>query len=546
MLQAQSDYAKTRDAFEWVVPTHYNMGVDACDKWADGSGRLALIYQTAQGAVERYSFDQLKDWSDRFAQALRAQGIQRGDRVGIFLPQAPETAIAHLALYKLGAIAVPLFTLFGTEALQFRLGNSGARALITHNEGMAKLADIRASLPALTSIFNIEATTHSGGQLAFWEAIDAQDGQFTPVDTLAEDPAVIIYTSGTTGKPKGALHAQRVLLGHLPGVEMSHNFFPRDAELMWTPADWAWIGGLLDVLLPSWHHGIPVLACRFQKFDAAQALSLMSRHGVTHTFLPPTALKMLRTVVNPAQYGPLKLVSVASGGESLGLELIEWGRKTLGLTINEFYGQTECNMIVSSCSALFDPLIGAMGKAVPGHDIQIISDHATIQNDGAEGQIAIRRPDPVMFLGYWNNPKATDEKFIGDFLLTGDRGTRDAQGFIRFVGRNDDVITSAGYRVGPGPIEDGLLGHPAVRMAAVIGVPDARRTEIIKAVIVLNDGFEGSPALIAEIQEHVRRKVAAHEYPRLIEFVDTLPMTTTGKVMRKVLREQHISRTQPN
>lgn len=542
MLQAQADYARTREAFKWPTPKHYNIGVDVCDKWANGSARLALIYQTAQGAVEHYSFDQLKDWSDRFAQALRAQGVERGDRVGIFLPQSPETAIAHLALYKLGAIAVPLFTLFGTEALQFRLENSGARALITHNEGMAKLAEIRMDLPVLASVFNIEAPTRGGDQLSFWEAVDAQDGQFTAVDTLAEDPALIIYTSGTTGKPKGALHAQRVLLGHLPGVEMSHNFFPRDAELMWTPADWAWIGGLLDVLLPAWHHGVPVLACRFPKFDAAAALSLMSRHGVTHTFLPPTALKIMRTVAHPEQYGPLKLVSVASGGESLGLELIDWGRRTLGLTINEFYGQTECNMIISSCAALFEPLIGSMGKPVPGHELRIIDDAGAIQPDGVEGHIAVRRPDPVMFLGYWNDPKATEEKFIGDFLVTGDQGVRDAQGFIRFVGRSDDVITSAGYRVGPGPIEDSLLGHPAVRMVAVIGVPDAQRTEIIKAVIVLNDGFEGSPTLIAQIQDHVRRKVAAHEYPRLIEFVESLPMTTTGKVMRKVLREQHISR----
>ncbi|MDN5844408.1 MAG: acyl-CoA synthetase, partial [Alcaligenaceae bacterium] len=538
MLQIQPDYATTCQAFEWTIPTYYNIGVDACDKWADGSGRTALIYQTTQGQDEHYSFDQFKDWSDRFAQALRAQGINKGDRVGILLPQSPETAIAHLAIYKLGAVAVPLFTLFGTEALQFRLGNSGAKALITHDEGMSKLAEIRGALPALQTVFNIEAQADDTTQRSFWVALKAQDGRFAPVDTLAEDPAVIIYTSGTTGKPKGALHAHRVLLGHLPGVEISHNFFPRDAKLMWTPADWAWIGGLLDVLLPSWHHGVPVLARRFPKFDAGEALALMSRLGVTHTFLPPTALKMLRTAHNPEQYGPLKLVSVASGGESLGVELIDWGRKVLGLTVNEFYGQTECNMIVSSCSALFEPQIGSMGRAVPGHDLQIIDDSGTVLPDGAEGHIAVRRPDPVMFLGYWNNEQATEEKFIGDFLVTGDRGQRDSEGFLRFVGRGDDVITSAGYRIGPGPIEDGLLGHPAVRMAAVIGVPDAQRTEIIKAVIVLNEGFEGSPELIREIQDHVRHKVAAHEYPRVIEFVESLPMTTTGKVMRKVLREQ--------
>lgn len=538
MLVAQNDYPATYKAFQWAVPEHYNIGVDACDKWADGSGRLALIYEKPTGEQSRYTFDDMKRLSDQFARALLARGIRKGDRVGIFLPQAVETAIAHLAIYKIGAIAVPLFTLFGTEALQFRLGNSGAAALITHAEGRRKLAEVRSSLPDLVIVFDIDADHEEAGWLPFWPELNAQSSESFTVDTLAEDPAVIIYTSGTTGKPKGALHAHRVLLGHLPGVEMSHNFFPQHATLMWTPADWAWIGGLLDVLLPSWHHGVPVLARRFAKFDAETAYDLMSRHGVTHTFLPPTALKMLRTVVNPGARWPLKLVSVASGGESLGLELIEWGRRDLGLTINEFYGQTECNMIVSSCSALFDPLIGTMGKAVPGHDLAIVDDHGHPVANGIEGDIGVRAPDPVMFLNYWKNTDATREKFAGPYLITGDRGIRDANGFIQFVGRNDDVITSAGYRIGPGPIEDCLLGHPAVKMAAVVGVPDTQRTEVVKAFIILNEGYSPSDDLVAEIQEHVRRKAAAHEYPRQVSFVQSLPMTATGKIIRKQLRAQ--------
>ncbi|MER1966027.1 acyl-CoA synthetase [Castellaniella sp. GW247-6E4] len=543
MLHPGADYEQTAQSFSWTIPERYNIGVDACDKWADGSGRLALIVDTLDGTAQRYTFDQLKDWSDRFAQALRSRGVDRGDRVGILLPQSLETAIAHLAIYKLGAIAVPLFTLFGTEALQYRLSNSGARALVTHREGLDKIAAIRGELPELASIFTIEGDEASGpGLHAFWQAIEGQDGVFTPVDTLAEDPALIIYTSGTTGKPKGALHAHRVLLGHLPGVEISHNFFPDRAALMWTPADWAWIGGLLDVLMPSLHHGIPVLSCRLPKFDADTALALMARHGVTHVFLPPTALKLLRAAGDPARHGPYALVSIASGGETLGKELVEWGRDKLGLTINEFYGQTECNMIVSSCAALFEPRIGAIGKPVPGHEVQIVDDAGETLPDSVEGHIAVRRPDPVMFLEYWWNPRATADSFAGHFLLTGDRGMRDADGYIWFMGRGDDVITTAGYRVGPGPIEDCLLGHPAVRMAAVIGVPDTERTEIIKACIVLNDGYGGSPELVAELQEHVRHKAAAHEYPRLVEFMDSLPMTTTGKVIRKELRRMHEER----
>jgi acetyl-CoA synthetase len=538
MLVAHDDYPATYKAFRWAVPERYNIGVDACDKWADGSGRLALVYEKPSGEQSRYSFDDMKRLSDRFARALLAHGVEKGDRVGIFLPQAVETAIAHLAIYKIGAIAVPLFTLFGTEALQFRLGNSGATALVTHAEGRRKLAEVRPSLPDLVTTFDIDADREEAGWLPFWPELEAQSDEPYAANTLAEDPAVIIYTSGTTGKPKGALHAHRVLLGHLPGVEMSHNFFPRDAALMWTPADWAWIGGLLDVLLPSWHHGVPVLARRFAKFDAETAYDLMSRHGVTHTFLPPTALKMLRTVPDPGARWPLKLVSVASGGESLGLELIEWGRKDLGLTINEFYGQTECNMIVSSCSALFEPLIGTMGKAVPGHDLAIVDERGEPVADGVEGDIGVRSPDPVMFLHYWKNPEATREKFAGPYLITGDRGIRNADGFIQFVGRNDDVITSAGYRIGPGPIEDCLLGHPAVKMAAVVGVPDTQRTEVVKAFIILNDGYSPSDELVAEIQEHVRRKAAAHEYPRQVSFVQSLPMTATGKIIRKQLRNQ--------
>ena len=539
MLTPTSSYDALVEGFEWRIPEHYNIGVDACDKWADGTGRLALVYETRDGAVARYTFDELKALSNQLAHSFERHGVARGERVGIFLPQSPETALAHLATYKLGAVAVPLFALFGVEALQYRLSNSGAVALVTDAAGLKKIEQIRADLPELKTIYCIEGDAQAleaAGVLPFWSSLEQEERVLEPADTRADDPAVIIYTSGTTGKPKGALHAHRVLLGHLPGVEMPQGFFPENARLMWTPADWAWIGGLLDVLLPSWHHGVPVLARRFEKFDAEAAFDLIARHGVTHAFLPPTALKMLRTVERPRERYALSLVAVASGGESLGEELIEWGRAALGVTLNEFYGQTECNVVVSSCSALFEPRIGSIGKAVPGHRVQIVDDAGRVLPTGAEGNIGILAPDPVMFLGYWRNPEATREKFAGDYLVTGDVGVMDADGFIRFVGRNDDVITSAGYRIGPGPIEDCLLGHPAVRMAAVVGVPDATRTEIVKAFIVLNEGFAPGDALVREIQEHVRTRLAAHEYPRAIAFVDSLPMTATGKIVRRELR----------
>ncbi|WP_144110650.1 acyl-CoA synthetase [Paraburkholderia sp. BCC1886] len=538
-LEGQT-YESLSRQFAWQIPARYNMGVDVCDKWADGSGRLALIYEDHEGCVTRYTFDDLKQLSARFANALLASGAQRGDRIGIFLSQSIETAIAHLAAYKAGMVAVPLFALFGVDAIEHRLGDSGAVALITDTAGVHKVDEIRAALPALRSVFSVDLASDEPDERApvrsFWQALNGAAAAFDPVDTGADDPAVIIYTSGTTGKPKGALHGHRVLLGHLPGVEMSQQGFPVDATLMWTPADWAWIGGLFDVLLPSWHHGVAVLARRFAKFDGEAAFDLMARHAVSHTFLPPTALKMMRGVAGPERW-PLALRSVASGGESLGAELIEWGRRALGVTINEFYGQTECNVVVSSCAALFEPCIGAIGRAVPGHRVAIIDDAGQELPAGAIGDIAVEAPDPVMFLGYWGNEAATREKYRGRYLVTGDLGVCDAEGFIRFVGRGDDVITSAGYRIGPASIEDSLLRHPAVSMAAVVGAPDAARTEIVVAFVVLKAGFVGDEELVREIQMHVKTRLAAHEYPREIRFVESLPMTATGKVIRKVLRE---------
>jgi acetyl-CoA synthetase len=524
------------------VPARFNIGVDACDRWADGSGRPALIYESESGEVERFSFDQMKQLSNRLANAWRRAGIAIGDRVAILLPQAPETGAAHLAAYKSGAIAVPLFTLFGPEALQFRLADSGARLLVTDSNGLSKVRPLLEDLPALERIYCIDDDLGApGGRVAILPlhpSIGNESDRFEPVDTAAEDPAVIIYTSGTTGKPKGVLHAHRVLLGHLPGVEMSHGTFPRDGDLIWTPADWAWIGGLLDVLLPAWHHGVPVLARRFAKFDAESAFDLMSRHQVTCTFLPPTALRMLRLVPSPRARWPLALRSAASGGEPLGRELLDWGHAELGLTLHEFYGQTECNMIVSACAPLFDTPPGNIGRPALGHQVEIVGEDGKPSPRGTLGNIAVKAPDPVMFLRYWNNPAATAEKFIGDYLLTGDSGIMDEAGFVRFVGRTDDVITSAGYRIGPGPIEDCLLGHPAVREAAVVGVPDAQRTEIVKAFIVLRDGERPGDDLVRSIQEHVRTRLSAYEYPRAVEFIDALPVTATGKVMRKELAKR--------
>jgi acetyl-CoA synthetase len=535
MLPAADTYAALAGDFRWQVPQRFNIGVDVCDRWAAREPeRVALTFVGANNQARDYSYGELRDWSNRLANLLRALGATRGDRVAVLLPQAPETAVAHIAAYKLGAIAVPLFTLFGPEALQYRLGNSGAKVVITNREGAIKLAEIRGALPDLEQLLCIDGEAPGCHDLA--TVLADQRIAFEPVDTAADDPAVIIYTSGTTGPPKGALHAHRVLLGHLPGVEMSHDLLPQPGDKIWTPADWAWIGGLLDVLLPALHHGVPVVTRRFEKFTGEAAFQLVQDFGIRNAFLPPTALKMMRAVPEPEKRWRLAMRSIASGGETLGAELIEWGRRVFGLTINEFYGQTECNMIVSSCARLMPARPGIMGRAVPGHRLAVVDDKGSVLPDGTLGNIAVKRPDPVMFLEYWRNPAATATKFAGDWLLTGDTGAMDAEGWIRFVGRDDDVITSAGYRIGPGEIEDCLLGHPAVRLAGVVGKPDPQRTEIVKAYIVLKDDRTPSDELARDIQAYVKTRLAAHEYPREVEFVSELPMTTTGKIIRRALR----------
>jgi acetyl-CoA synthetase len=535
VLPDAKSYEALQAGFSWRVPARYNIAVDVCDRWARDPNRLALIHKRADGSLARYSFLDLQRGSNRLANLLAAQGIGRGERVGILLPQAPETALAHLATYKLGAIAVPLFTLFGPDALEFRLRDSGARALITDSGGLAKLAEIEDRLPDLEVVLSVDGATERALDLHGQMARAAES--FRPVDTGADEPALIIYTSGTTGPPKGALHAHRVLLGHLPGVELPQELFPQPGDLFWTPADWAWIGGLLDVLLPAWHHGVPVLAHRFAKFDPEQAFELMAEVGVRNAFLPPTALKMLRRVAKPRDRWDYELRSIGSGGETLGQELLDWGRETFGLTVNEFYGQTECNLIVANCAGIMPVKAGAMGRAVSGHQVAVVDAQGRELPIGETGTIAVKRPDPVMFLEYWNDPEATAAKFAGDWLLTGDQGRQDEAGYFHFVGRDDDVITSAGYRIGPGEIEDCLLKHPAVALAAAVGVADPLRTQKVKAFIVVNPGHEPGRHLAKEIQDFVRSRLAAHEYPREVAFVDSLPMTATGKIMRRALRQ---------
>ncbi len=527
IVERRGSWEAVRAAFRWRLPARYNIAEHACERHV-GSARPALICPDPAGGEARlWSFLELSRLSNRLANALAAAGVARGDRVAVLRGQEVETGIAHLAAYKLGAVALPLFTLFGEEALEYRLRHSGAKALITDARGREQAAAL--DLPALSLVIAED----------FWSVLERASDRLETAATGPDDPALLIYTSGTTGPPKGALHGHRVLPGHLPGVALPHEFFPQPGDLFWTPADWAWAGGLLDVLLPAWAAGVPVLASRPGKFDPEEAFRLIARHGVRNAFLPPTALKMMRQAPETARRTPgLAMRSIGSGGESLGEELLGWGQETFGLTINEFYGQTECNLVVGNCAGLFPVRPGWLGRAVPGHEVAVLDGAGNPLPPGEAGEIAVRRPDPVMFLGYWQDPEATAAKFNGDWLLTGDLGVQDEDGAFRFVGREDDVIASAGYRIGPGEIEECLMGHPAVAMAAAVGAPDPVRGDIVKAFVVLRETETPSAALEAALRNHVRNRLSAHEYPRAIEFVAALPMTATGKIRRRDLRQQ--------
>lgn len=504
LLSPCGGYNALQAGFRWTIPARLNMADQACFDWQDQPERLAILDLSSGEAV---TYGRLAAMTRSLAAHMAAAGVGRGDRVGVLRTQGPWCAAAHLAVWTLGAISVPLFTLFGPEALATRLGDSGARLVITDRDNFTRFTAVNFLIP---------------------EDLPLIPGP-SPVQTGPEDPAVLIYTSGTTGAPKGALHGHRVLTGHLPGVEISHDRLGQPGDCLWTPADWAWIGGLFDVLMPGLALGVPVVAARLPKFTPEGAADVITRGKVRNVFFPPTALKMLKAadLVIPG------LRSVASGGEPLGAEMLAWGRKAFGLQINEFYGQTECNMVASSAGSLFPPRPGCIGKAAPGFDLAVLGPEGPL-GEGAEGDIAVRKGAASMMLGYWNRPEATAEKYRGDWMLTGDRGLWDG-GYLRFVGREDDVITSAGYRIGPSEIEDCLLRHPAVALAAVIGVPDPVRTESVQAHVVLKPGAEATEAAL---QTHIRTLLSAHLVPRRVVFEDSLPMTVTGKIIRKELKRR--------
>ena len=529
------------EPFTWYVPERFNIaGACVVDQ---PPGDLALVVDDGDGPARHYSFGDLDDLSARLATALTGLGLERGDRLGVMVPQGLEVALAHLAGYRLGLVVLPLSVQFGPDALAYRLADAGARALVVFAAGLSRLAGTWDRLPELAHVVLVgdsDAGTGPARPHRFDDLVTGTDPTPGVVDTAADDPGLLIYTSGTTGAAKGALHRHQVVLAQMPGMRLSHDGFPQPGDVFWTPGDWAWAGGLFDALLPTWLCGRPIVASA-RRFSPEWAYELMARHGVTSTFLPPTALKQMRRAGPPP--AGVALRSVASGGEALGGSILDWAREHLGVGIREFYGQTELNYTVGNRAGV-PTRPGSMGRPYPGTTVAIVdSDDPEGREvpDGTPGEAAVALPHPGCFLGYWGRPEKTREKAHDGWLFTGDTVTRDAEGHLWFLGRADDVITSGGYRIGPAEIEECLLSHPAVEMAAVVGIPDEMRGQAVAAFVVTS-GASGAAddraaeELATELQEHVKHRLAFYEYPRTIRFVEELPMTATGKIRRTELR----------
>jgi len=545
-------YDELHAGFRWQVPARFNIAEVCCTRWARATPEaIALRYQREDGSRRDYSYAELDRAADRLAAALRSLGVERGDRVAIVMPQRFETAVAHIALYRLGAVAMPLSMLFGPDALEYRINDSGARLALVDETGIDNVLEARPLCPQLATLVAVGGAEGRGD--ADWQALLAAAGEApTPIDTAADEACVLIYTSGTTGPPKGALLPHRVLIGNLPGFVCSQNWFPQDDAVFWSPADWAWTGGLMDALLPTLYFGREIVAYQ-GRFAPETAFQLLETHGITHSFLFPTALKaMMKAVPDPRGRFDLRLRAIMSAGEAVGDTVFAWCRDRLGVVPNEMFGQTEINYIVGNCAARWPARAGSMGRPYPGHRVAVIDDDGRECPRGTPGDVALHRRDrhghldPVFFLGYWKRDDATVAKFTGDpddsWCRTGDTAVMDEAGYLWYQGRSDDVFKAAGYRIGPSEIENCLVKHAAVANAAVVPKPDAQRGALVKAYVVLANGFVGDDALIAALQAHVRGQLAPYEYPKEIEFIDALPMTTTGKVQRRVLRLQEEER----
>jgi acetyl-CoA synthetase len=572
-------YETVHQQFAWQVPAEFNMAEVCCGRWARSPKHqhdvAILEHQTGGQAPLIWTFAQLQTAANLLSTHLVALGVQKGDRVAIVMPQRFETAVAYVAVLQMGAVAMPLSMLFGPEALAFRVADSGAAVALCDELSSPVLTALKKECSGLKTVLNVPK------ELKFQKSKLSVRKKFRPVQTKADDPAILIYTSGTTGNPKGALIPQQALIGNLTGFVCSQNWFgfephaspkvnlskhslPTGSQaIFWSPADWAWTGGLMDALLPSLYFGRPIVAFK-GRFSPELAFEILHTHGITHSFLFPTALKaMMKAQAHPRQHYNIVLKALMSAGEAVGDAVFAYCRDELGVVVNEMFGQTEINYVVGNCQVFWPSKAGSMGRGYPGHQVAVIDEQGQICKPGVAGEVVVNRfdrhgqPDPVFFLGYWKNPSATQAKYSGPWCRTGDVAIEDEDGYLWYQGRTDDMFKSAGYRIGPGEIENCLVKHPAVMNAAVVPKPDVDRGALVKAYVVLSPEFVSQRAatqdvqdfesrVIEDLQRHVRGLLAPYEYPKEIEFIEQLPMTTTGKVQRRFLRLQEEERARQN
>lgn len=520
-------------------PGDYSVAWWACGRFASDRSRVALIELMPDGEERPVTFSTIWTASGRLARHLRRLGVGSGDRVAIAGPQSVEAATSHIAVNRLGAIAVPLSILFGPDALRHRITDSEPKAVIYDGVLEEALLEALAMGGRRPHLVAWRETDH-GGSEPFSEVVASGEESLEGPASGPEDPCLIIYTSGTSGRPKGALQPQRAVWGHLPAIRLAQNVEPGGPPpRFWTPADWAWLGGLVDGLLSAWHLGLPVVLNPAGRFDPQRAWEILSTGRITNAFIPPTALRMMSHADGPPNATMLR--GLMTGGEALGPELHRLAGAQFRCPVNEVFGQTEMSCIVGNAEQIYPARPGSAGKAYPGAAIGILGDSGLLP-PGELGEIAVRRNAPTMFLGYWNRPDETEAKFRGDWALTGDLGCLDEDGYLYVSGRKDDVIITAGYRVSPTEVEECISLHPEVALAAVVGLPDELRGQVLAAFVQPREGVKPSPRLADDIRELVSRRLAKYEYPRHIEFVSALPLTETGKIRRAALRENFAHR----
>jgi acetyl-CoA synthetase len=522
----------------WAVPERYNIAGDVCDKHP--RDRLAMIWEDWRGNERKVSFGELQDLSCKFANVLEANGIERGDRVATLLPSLPETAAVFLGTYRHGAILLSMSVLYGDDGIEHRLTDSGARVLVTDAANRARIPD-----GLVEQVFVLDSDDAGGaprpGDVDLMDALSKASDSYDTVDTSADDPAQLYYSSGTTGKAKGILHAHRYLLAH-EEFEWCHDV--REGELFHGSGEWAWAAGICPLLGP-WRYGaVQFVYAREGGFDPEEQLKQLSKHGVQNMFTTPTALRAMTAVTDAGKRYPQQLRITCSAGEPLNPEVIRWFREQFGITVLDFYGLTESYPLCGNFPTV-EVREGSMGKPVPGWDVQVLDEDERPLPPGERGEICLRaRSNPHYPLGYWNRPDDSEETFGGDWFHTKDAAQTDEDGYFWYAGRADDVIISAGYRIGPFEVESACVEHPAVLEAAAVASPDAKRGDIVKAFIVLAEGHEASDETAKAIKVFVREHHSAYAYPREVEFVDDLPKTLTGKIRRVELREAERERKQ--